>query len=280
MINYKDRINKAKEVLGAAEYILIGAGAGLSAAAGLTYDGERFHENFADFEEKYGIKDMYAASFYPFKTEEELWAQWTRHIKVNRYDMPPTELYQKILKLITNKSYFVITTNVESQFEKADFPSDKIFEVQGNYANLQCAKGCHNKLYYNEESIRKMDIGTHDCRIPSDLIPKCPVCGGKMDVNLRHNEYFVQDDNWYKTNNRYKEFLSEIEDKRVVFMEFGVGFNTPGIIRYPFEQMTFENQNAVLIRFNRDFPLGEKENETKRISFDEEISKVIDDLET
>lgn len=279
MNNYKDRINKAKEVLGTAEYIVIGAGAGLSAAAGLTYSGKRFDENFADFKEKYGIMDMYSASFYPFKTEEEHWAQWARHIKVNRYDMPPTELYEKILKLITNKRFFVITTNVESQFEKAGFPRDKIYEVQGNYANFQCAKGCHDKLYYNEEPIRKMSINTHDCQIPSDLVPKCPVCGGKMDVNLRHNEYFVQDENWYQAKNRYEEFLTETDGSRVVFMEFGVGFNTPGIIRYPFEQMTFENQNASLIRFNRDFPLGEKENETKRISFDEEILNVINDLD-
>lgn len=279
MNDYNNRIKNAKEVIDAAEYILIGAGAGLSAAAGLTYDGKRFHNNFMDFEKKYGIKDMYSASFYPFKTEEELWAQWARHIKVNRYDMPATELYKNILRLISDKKYFVITTNVESQFEKAAFPKEKIFEVQGNYAYLQCAKGCHDGRYYNKELISEMDKNTHECRIPSELVPRCPVCGGSMDVNLRHNEYFVQDDNWYQADIRYEEFLKEINNKRVVFMEFGVGFNTPGIIRYPFEKMLYENEHAIMLRFNRDYPVGMKENTDKSISFDENIMDVVCDLE-
>lgn len=269
------RISQAKEAIEKSEYILIGGGAGLSAAAGLTYSGKRFTDHFSDFMEKYGFTDMYSGSFYPFKTKEELWAHWARHIDVNRYLMPETQLYKEIFELVKVKKYFVISTNVESQFVKAGFPKEKVFEVQGDYSYLQCAKACHDKLYYNEEMVKKMISQTKDCKIPSDLIPRCPVCGGDMDVNLRHNAFFVQDEEWYKADNRYGKFLDESEGKGVVYLEFGVGFNTPGIIRYPFEQMTYKNPNATLIRFNRDYPLGMPENKNKIISFDEDIMQII-----
>lgn len=275
MKNLMQRINKAKEAIEKSEYILIGGGAGLSAAAGLDYSGKRFTDNFSDFIEKYGITDMYSGSFYPFETEEELWAHWARHIDVNRYAMPATILYKEILDLVKDKKYFVLSTNVESQFVKAGFPEEKVFEIQGDYSYLQCAKGCHDKLYYNEELIKRMLASTNDCKIPSELVPKCPVCGGSMDVNLRHNEYFIQDKSWYDADKRYGKFLAESEGKNIVFLEFGVGFNTPGIIRYPFEKMTYQNLNAILIRFNLDYPLGMKENMDRTISFDEDIMQVV-----
>jgi len=150
-----------------------------------------------------------------------------------------------------------------------------LFEVQGDYSYFQCAKVCHDKLYYNEELVKKMVSRTRDCRIPSDLVPRCPVCGGEMDVNLRHNAFFVQDEEWYKADKRYGEFQDESEGKNIVYLELGVGFNTPGIIRYPFEQMTYQNPNATLIRFNRDHPLGAPENAKKTISFDEDIMQMI-----
>ncbi|URZ17824.1 Sir2 silent information regulator family NAD-dependent deacetylase [Clostridium felsineum] len=275
MENFKQRVKQAKEVIKNSEYILIGGGSGLSSAAGLTYTGKRFEENFSDFIEKYGITDMYAGTFYPFKTDEELWAHWARHIDVNRYQMPVTDLYKEILRLVKDKKYFVISTNVESQFVKSGFPKEKVFEVQGDYSYLQCARACHDKLYYNEKLIKEMVLKTKNCKIPFELIPKCPVCGGKMDVNLRHNDYFVQDEAWYKADKNYDEFLNKVGNKNIVLLEFGVGFNTPGIIRYPFEKMTYSNKNATLIRFNRDYPLVMKENEEKSISFDEDIMQVI-----
>lgn len=269
------RIRQAKEAIEKSEYIIIGGGAGLSAAAGLTYSGKRFTDHFSDFMEKYGFTDMYSGTFYPFETEEEIWAHWARHIDVNRYLMPTTSLYQEIFELVRNKKYFVISTNVESQFTKAGFQEEKVFEVQRDYSYLQCAKGCHDKLYYNEDLIKKMVHKTNDCRIPSDLVPKCPVCGGGMDVNLRHNAYFVQDEEWYKADKRYRKFLDESEGKKVVYLEFGVGFNTPGIIRYPFEQMTYKNPNATLIRYNKEYPLGSAEIVKRTISFDEDIMQIV-----
>lgn len=275
MNNLEQRINAARTAIANSEAILIGGGAGLSAAAGLDYGGKRFTDNFADFIEKYGITDMYSGSFYPFETEVESWAHWARHINVNRYAMPATPLYQEIYELVRHKDYFVLSTNVESQFVKAGFPEKKVFEVQGDYAFIQCAKACHDTLYDNAEMIKEMLAATADCKIPVEMVPKCPVCGGSMDVNLRHNQYFVQDAAWYAAENRYKKFLETNQGKKLALLEFGVGFNTPGIIRYPFENMTYANQQATLIRFNRDYPLGPTENAGRTISFDEAIDTVV-----
>lgn len=278
MDRYEERLKAARLALSRADCIIIGAGAGLSSAAGLDYSGPRFTENFADFIEKYGLTDMYSASFYPFDTPEELWAHWARHIEVNRFAQPATSLYCELFELVKSREYFIITTNVESQFMKAGFPEDRIFEVQGNYAFLQCAKACHDRLYYNEELVAKMIAATTDCRIPRDLVPVCPVCGGDMDVNLRHNDYFVQDADWYAASKRYEEFMAKAQKSRFVMLEFGVGFNTPGIIRYPFENLAYRHKNARLIRLNRDAPHGFAETLPKTISFDEEMGKVIGDF--
>ncbi|MEY8356008.1 Sir2 silent information regulator family NAD-dependent deacetylase [Lachnospiraceae bacterium 54-53] len=275
MYDYEQRLKAAQNAIKNADHVLIGAGAGLSAAAGLTYSGKRFTGNFADFIKKYGVEDMYSASFYPFPTQEELWAHWARHIDVNRYLEGPTPLYRDLLCLVRVKDFFVITTNVESQFEKADFPMDKIFEVQGNYGYLQCAKGCHSKRYENMRLVKQMVAETRNCKIPSYLVPVCPVCGGPMDVNLRHNNYFVQDNAWYAQNDRYQAYVRRIQKKRTVFLELGVGFNTPGIIRYPFEQMAHQYSHAVLVRMNRDYPMGAKENLERTISFDEDMEETI-----
>ena len=275
MNNYKERIKKASDALKNAEYIFIGAGAGLSDAAGLKYSGTRFTDRFPDFIKKYEMEDLYSSSFYPFETMEEKWAYWARHISLNRFETPATELYKKLYNLANEKKYFVLTTNVEHQFWKAGFLDEKIFATQGDYGYIQCAKGCHSKLYYDEEIVAEMLKHTKDCKIPSELIPKCPVCGGEMDVNVRKDKYFVQDEAWDKACDNYSSFLKEIEDKKVVFIELGVGFNTPGIIRYPFEQRTYVNPNATIIRLNRDYPYGAVENEDKTIAFDEDMMGVI-----
>lgn len=272
------RIKKAKRAIEVSDYILIGGGAGLSAAAGILYNGKRFTENFAPFIEKYGLTDMYTAGFYPFPTQEEKWAYWAKHISVNRFEPGPTRLYQDLYQLIKDRNYFVITTNVDSQFEKAGFPAEQVFEVQGNYGYLQCAKGCHDKRYYNESLVKEMVEKTTDCKIPSDLVPKCPVCGGEMEPNLRINEFFVQDEQWYALNQAYNDFLQESEGKKVIYLELGVGYNTPGIIRYPFEKMTYQNEGATLIRLNKDYPEGARENEAKTIAFTEDMQEVVSAL--
>ncbi|PKG24691.1 Sir2 family NAD-dependent protein deacetylase [Niallia nealsonii] len=273
--SYQTRLEKSKKAMEEAEYILLGGGAGLSAAAGITYSGKRFTDHFSEFIAKYRFKDLYTSSFYPFETEEEKWAYWAKHISLNRYEIDATKLYMDLFQLVKEKNYFVISTNVESQFEKGGFPSDKVFEIQGNYSYLQCEKGCHNKLYYNESLVKEMIDKTVECKIPSNLVPKCPICGGEMDVNLRKNQYFVQDEKWYESDELYKNFLQDSEGKQVVYMELGVGFNTPGIIRYPFERMTYHNERATLIRFNKDHPEGFKETQDKTIAFTEDIQGVI-----
>jgi len=279
MKTYKERIKNASDALKNAEYILIGAGAGLSDAAGLKYSGKRFTDRFPDFIEKYGMEDLYSSSFYPFETLEEKWAYWARHISLNRFETPATELYKKLHNLVNNKKYFVLTTNVEHQFWKAGFPDEKIFATQGDYGYIQCAKGCHAKIYDNEILVSEMLTQTKDCKIPSELVPKCPVCGGEMDVNVRKDEYFIQDEAWDKACGNYSSFLKEIEKKKVVFMELGVGFNTPTIIRYPFEQLTYVNPNATIIRLNKDYPDGAVENENKTIAFEEDMMDVIMSLQ-
>jgi NAD-dependent SIR2 family protein deacetylase len=277
MDRYENRIERFRAVLSAAEGVLIGGGSGLSAAAGLTYSGPRFTENFADFIEKYGVEDMYSASFYSFRTPEELWAHWARHIHVNRFAQAATPLYRDLLAIVKAKPHFVITTNVESQFEKAGFLPERIFEVQGNYAYFQCAAACHDKRYYNESRIKEMLASTVDCKVPSSLVPACPVCGGPMDVNLRHNEYFVQDASWHESSARYGGFIEKMARKPLVCLELGVGFNTPGIIRYPFEKLVYRNDKATLVRVNREDSRGFPENELRTIAFDEDMRTVIQD---
>lgn len=277
MDNFKQRLNKSKEAIDNADYIIIGAGAGFSAAAGILYSGKRFEDNFKDFIEKYDMKDMYSAGFYPFKTQEEKWAYWCRHVYVNRYSVGKTELYKKLFNLVKDKDYFVLTTNVEHQFWINDFEDKRIFATQGDYGSMQCEKGCHDKLYSNEDFVYESLGKIEGCRIPSNLVPKCPVCGGNMDLNLRKDQFFIEDKKWYEMASNYQNFLSRIdEDKNIVLLELGVGFNTPTIIRYPFEQMTYNNKNMTLIRLNRDYPDAIDQNKDRTISFDEEIYEIFD----
>ncbi len=276
MDRFVQRLDRAKKAIDEGDFIVIGAGAGLSAAAGIEYSGKRFTDNFQEFIKKYSMKDMYSSGFYPFKTSEEKWAYWAKHILLNRFQVGKTDLYQKLLKLVENKNYFVITTNVEHQFWINGFEDKRIFATQGDYGLLQCGEACHDMLYYNEDLIREMVEKTVDCKIPSELIPMCPVCGAEMETNLRKDNLFVQDDKWYEANNRYADFLSKIGDNKVVFLELGVGYNTPSIIKYPFEQWTYDNENATLIRINRSFPGAIKENESKTIGFDEDMDEIFD----
>lgn len=278
MEEYNLRITKAKQMIAETDYIIIGAGSGLSSAAGLEYSGKSFETNFKEFIKKYNFSDLYSASFYDFKTQEEKWAFFAKMIEVNRYNKTPLKLYEELYKIVKDKNYFVLSTNVDGQFYNSEFDENKVFEVQGDYQYLQCENACHNKLYDNKELVHKWLENTRDCKIPSELVMKCPVCGGNMDMNLRKDANFVQDENWYKQATRYKKFLKEAENKNVVLLEIGVGFNTPGIIRYPFEQMVKANSKTMLIRINKDYPMPMLDIKNKVISFDEDTSETIEDL--
>ena len=278
--NYNDRISKAKELLANADYVLIGAGAGLSTAGGFEYSGEKFEKYFKDFGDKYGFKDMYSGGFYPFSTEEERWAYWSRYVYINRYlEQTPNIAYSKLFHIVKDKEYFVITTNVDHQFQIAGFDKNKLFYTQGDYGLFQCSVPCHDKTYDNKELIEKMYREQKDGKIPSNLIPKCPVCGRNMEMNLRADDKFVQDAGWYEHARLYQEFLDKIKDKKVVLIEIGVGYNTPAIIKYPFERMVYQNKNFNLIRINKDYPIASEEISDKTICFDEDTMHILKDLQ-
>jgi len=242
----------ARRLLSEADKVLVGAGAGLSTAAGLSYNGHRFHHEFRDFIRRYGFSDLYSAGFYPFDTMEEYWACWALHIDFVSYRTPALPLYRDLLGALRGKEWHVVTTNVDGQFRKAGFDAQHIFEVQGDYAFLQCARRCHDTLYHNERLVKQMVAATHHCRIPSELVPRCPQCGGPMAVHVRVDQHFVEDEAWHAAAQRYARFLDTLDTGRVVLLELGVGFNTPGIIRFPFERFALKHPNATLIRVNRD----------------------------
>lgn len=273
--NYIKEINKKIQN---ADAVVIGAGAGLSTSAGLSYGGKRFTDNFSDFVKRYGMEDMYSAGFYPFETQEEKWAYWSKHIFLNRYEAGKLETYCNLLELIKDKNYFVITTNVDHQFLLSGFDKDRIFATQGDYGIFQCANKCHNKLYSNEKLVREMIEKQKNLKIPSNLVPKCPVCGGKMAINIRCDEYFVEDELWHKSYERYEKFIDNNKDKNLLFLELGVGMNTPGIIKYPFYRMTYSLDNAFYISINQGEAWVPKEINNKSICVNDDISKVICEL--
>lgn len=249
---YNEQIAAASKAIYEADFILIGAGAGFSAAAGLTYSGKRFTDNFPEFIEKYGVTDMYSACFYPFSSEEARWGYWSKHVYVNRIAPEALPLYQQLYALVKDKKYFVLTTNADHQFYKAGFDDEKIFATQGDYGFIQCLKGCHQKVYDNIDMIKQMHQARKDCLVPSYMVPKCPVCGRPMTMNLRCDQYFVEDENWHNAEKRFGNFLAACENGKTVLLELGVGFNTPVIIRFPFEQLAKKRKNMTLIRMNRE----------------------------
>lgn len=273
-----EKTNQIKKLIKDADYILIGAGAGLSTAAGIEYFGKRFEDNFSEFIDKYHFTDMYSSGFYDFETEEEKWAYWAKHMYMNCIGMSATKLYEDIFKLVKDKNYFVITTNVDEQFHKSGFDKEKIFATQGSYRYIQCSKACHNKIYDATEIVKKMIHETKECKIPTELVPICPICKEKMETNLRKDDYFIQDDNWYKQSQRYDKFIENSRDKKVVLLELGVGFNTPGIIRFPFEEMVHQNNNWNLVRVNKDNGMKFLDIEDKSIVIEDDIKKVIEEI--
>ena len=278
---YEDQIDRAAKNIRNTDCVIIGAGAGASTAAGIQYGGKRFTDNFAEFIKKYGehyMTDMYAAGFYPYPSEEAKWGYWSKHALMNRFDPPALPLYTELYDIVKNKEYFVLTTNVDHQFYKAGFDEKRIFATQGDYGKIQCQKACHSKTYDAKDLFRKMDKARRDCLIPSELVPKCPVCGGNMAMNLRCDNYFVEDEAWHEAADRYAGFLEQNKDKKVVLLELGVGFNTPIIIRFPFEKMVRENSSYSLIRMNMDEAVVPESFGKRAIGIGGDMAKAITDI--
>ena len=287
-----NKTEKLMQALEQAETVIIGAGAGLSTAAGFTYSGERFNRYFEDFSKKYHYKDMYSGGFYSYQTPNEQWAFWSRNIYVNRYQNPPKPLYHTLYELVKNKDYFVITTNVDHCFQKAGFDKKRLYYTQGDYGLFQCSEPCHNETYDNKDMVCEMvkaqgfQIAADGSlylpegveakmSVPDALIPYCPKCGKPMSMNLRADDTFVQDDGWYEAAERYEMFLRRHLNTKIVFLELGVGYNTPGIIKYPFWQMTAKNPKVVYACINYGDAVCPREIEKQAICIDGDIEKVL-----
>ncbi len=278
MQDYSMQMNRLKEAFYNADAIVIGAGAGLSTAAGFSYSGERFQRYFSDFEEKYGFHDMYSGGFYAYQTPEEFWAYWSRYIFVNRYMDPPKPVYGKLFELVKDTDYFVITTNVDHCFQKAGFNKTRLFYTQGDFGLFQCSEPCHNATYDNEEFIRRLVNEQKDMKIPTALIPRCPVCGKPMTMNLRTDDKFVQDDGWNAACERYTQFITAHKQGKVLYLELGVGYNTPSIIKYPFWQLTEQNKQATYACINYGEAFCPHNIEKQAVCLNVDISKMIDEI--
>ena len=275
--NYSDEINKLKKAVEEADAVVIGAGAGLSTSSGFVYNGERFEKHFSEFGKKYGFKDMYSGGFYPYETPEEMWAYWSRFIFVNRFLDAPKPVYENLLSLVKDKDYFVITTNVDHCFQKAGFDKKRLFYTQGDYGLFQCSEPCSDDTYENEEMIRNMVEKQKDMKIPTALIPKCPKCGKPLTMNLRSDDKFVEDKGWHEAAKRYRDFLNG-HDGKILYLELGVGYNTPGIIKYPFWQMTADNPDATYACVNYGEAVCPEDIREQAICIDGDIGTVIDEL--
>ena len=271
-------MEQVSQAINDADAILIGAGSGLSTSAGFTYSGKRFQDNFSDFIKKYGFKDMYSAGFYPYDTLEEHWAYWSSNIYINRYDQPIGEPYEDLLELVKDKDYFVLTTNVDHRFQSAGFDKHRLFYTQGDYGLWQCSKPCHHKTYDNEAAVRLMIKEQKDMKIPSELIPYCPICGAPMSMNLRIDDTFVEDEGWHIASNQYQDFINRHKELSVLYLELGVGGNTPGIIKYPFWNMTYQNPKSTYISINMTEDYVPDKIEKQSICIKTDIGKILKQL--
>ena len=276
--DYSQKIQQLRQLIDEADYVLIGAGAGLSTAAGLNYAGEDFRHEFHEWISRYGITDLYSSSFYPFKTEEELWACWAKHIWFARYRPEALPLYRQLFDVVKQEDYFVITTNVDGQFEKAGFDTKRIFATQGDYSLFQPKMGYPEKTWSNREWVEKVLPLIKDCRIPSDMIPRVPGTNEPVAMNLRCDDTFVEDNHWHEQNGRYQEFVTAAYQKRLLLLELGVGFNTPVIIRFPFERMAAQFPQTTLVRFNREDTLLVTEGVKHFLPFHEDVNEVMKQL--
>lgn len=273
--NISDNIEKLKEKIRTADAVVIGAGAGLSTSAGFTYSGERFEKYFSDFRQKYGFEDMYSGGFYPYQTLEEYWAYWSRYIFVNRYQDAPKPIYEELLKLVADKDYFVITTNVDHCFQKAGFDKKRLFYTQGDYGLFQCSEPCCRETFDNEAIVLEMLNRQKDMKIPTELLPVCPHCGKPLIMNLRSDDKFVEDEGWHRAAERYENFLRTRAGGKILFLELGVGYNTPVIIKYPFWQMTAKNPTATYACVNNGQAICPPEIRHKSICINDDIANII-----
>lgn len=270
-----DNIERLKQELDTADAVVIGAGAGLSASAGFTYTGERFQKYFGDFIAKYGFRDMYSGGFYPFDTLEEHWAYWSRYIYINRYLDAPKPVYKDLLELVRDKDYFVLTTNVDHCFQKAGFDKARLFYTQGDYGLWQCSRPCHRKTYDNETVIKKMFVEQKNRKVPRKLVPHCPVCGAPMSMNLRADDTFVEDEGWHEAARYYEDFLRRHAGQHILFLELGVGGNTPAIIKYPFWNMTRQNSKATYACINLLAAYCPREIQKRAICINGDIGEIL-----
>ena len=273
-----EQMERLKAALQDCDAVVIGAGSGLSTAAGFTYTGERFEKYFSDFAAKYGIQDMYSGGFYPFATPEEHWAYWSRYIWVNRYMDAPKPVYKDLLALVRDKDYFVITTNVDHCFQKAGFDKKRLFYTQGDYGLFQCSEPCCQETFDNEAVIREMMERQKDMKIPTELLPVCPHCGKPLTMNLRSDNKFVEDEGWHRAAERYENFLRTREGQKILFLELGVGYNTPVIIKYPFWQMTAKNPKAIYACINQGQAVCPQEIERQSVCINADIGQVLQSL--
>ena len=273
-----EQIERLQKVLQDSDAVVVGAGAGLSTAAGFTYASERFEQHFSDFAQKYGIQDMYSGGFYPFATPEEHWAYWSRYIYVNRYMDAPKPVYDDILKLVQDKDYFVITTNVDHCFQKAGFDKKRLFYTQGDYGLFQCSEPCCQETFENEAMIREMVKRQENMKIPTELLPVCPHCGKPLTMNLRSDDKFVEDEGWHRAAERYENFLRTHAGGKILLLELGVGYNTPVIIKYPFWQMTAKNPNATYVCINQGQAVCPQEIEQRSICMNADIGQILQSL--
>ena len=273
-----EQINRLKAALQDCDVVVIGAGAGLSTAAGFVYTGERFEKYFSDFAAKYGFRDMYSGGFYPFATPEEHWAYWSRYIYINRYMDAPKPVYDDLLKLVDGKDYFVITTNVDHCFQKAGFDKKRLFYTQGDYGLFQCSEPCCQETFDNEAVIREMVKRQENMKIPTELLPVCPHCGKPLTMNLRSDDKFVEDEGWHRAAERYADFLRTRGVQKILFLELGVGYNTPVIIKYPFWQMTAKNPDATYACINQGQAVCPPEIEQRSICMNADIGQILQNL--
>lgn len=283
---YEEQIMQAADMIQKADYVLMGAGAGLSTAAGAVYGGTWFEENFKEFKEKYGngpyMQDMYSAGFHPYPDEESFWGYWSKQEILGGIDLDVTPLYKDILKLLKDKRTFCLSTNADGQFQKAGYKEEQIFCTQGDYFHIQCQKACHQRTYNAVKLFKQMDQARKNCQIPTYMVPKCPICGGPMTMNLRCDQYFVQDEAWYQAEKRFGDFLNEAlkSQKKLLLLELGVGFNTPTIIRFPFEKLVKENKQVNLIRLNLNEAVIPESIEQQAVGINKDIKQTIKDLHT
>lgn len=269
------QVDALRQAIGKADAVLIGAGAGLSTAAGLSYGGARFERNFAEFIAAYRFTDMYAATFYDYDSPEAYWGYMSRHIDMNRYAADVGQPYRALLALMRDKDYFVLTTNVDHQFQRAGVDKHRLFYTQGDYGLWQCATPCHQQTYDNAEAVAAMLHQQRDLRIPTELLPRCPKCGGPMRMNLRCDDTFVQDEGWHMAAGRYQDFIRRHQRGSVLYLELGVGANTPGIIKYPFWQMTAYNDAATYACINLGQAYAPPQIAQRSICIDADIGEIL-----